>query len=235
MLVERMGLKDEDSIAAVWIDMLEQCHQREELFVLQLHPERFPVCAGALERLLERARELAPPVWLANLREVTVWWREKRSLQLDIVAKGENEWDVNSTGPENGMVLVRDADVVGQSQPWGDRYRMVPDRSFTVRSAVRPYVGVSPAASLEVVQVLSHQGYAVEVSHHRDEHGVYLDTDLRSKEDAGPLVREIEDSSGPLVRWARWPQGAGAALAITGDVDALTAWDYALRPLEGRS
>jgi len=235
MLVERMGLKDERSIASIWIDMLEQCHQREELLVLQLHPERFPLCSGALERLLQRARELRPPVWLANLREVTVWWREKRGMQLDIVAQGENRWEVTAQGPANGVLLVRDADVEGQYAPWSRHYHMVRDRHFFLRADRRPCVGISPTAPLDLVQSLSHQGYAVEVSDHPDEHGVYLSTSLVSGEDTAPLLTEIETSSGPLVRWARWPQGAGAALAITGDVDALTAWDYALRPLEGRT
>lgn len=235
MLVERMGLKDEDSIARIWIDMLEQCHEREELLVLQLHPERFPVCSGALERLLQRARGLRPAVWLANLREVTLWWRARRSLQMDIVSHGENRWEVTARGPADGVLLVRDAEVEGQTAPWSRRYQMVPDRHFFLTAGSGPCVGISPAASLEVVQFLTHQGYSVEVSSHPDEHGVYLDTDLSSKDDAAPLLTEIETSSGPLVRWARWPHGAGAALAISGDVDALTAWDYALRPLEGRT
>jgi len=235
MIVERMGLKDEHSIAAIWTDMLELCHEREDLFVLQLHPERFPICSGALECLLQRARTLHPPVWLANLREVAIWWREKRALRLDIVSQGEDLWEVTAEGPEDGVLLVRDADVDGQCLPWSRRYRMVPDRHFFLRAGRRPCVGISPAAALEVVQSLTHQGYAVEVSDHLDEHGVYLNTESLSDDDIVPLLTEIENSSGPLVRWARWPQGAGAALAISGDVDALTAWDYALRPLEGRT
>jgi hypothetical protein len=29
----------------------------------------------------------------------------------------------------------------------------------------------------------------------------------------------------------RWPHNTGSALAITGDIDALTLWDYGLRYL----
>jgi hypothetical protein len=36
-----------------------------------------------------------------------------------------------------------------------------------------------------------------------------------------------------LVRLARWPNGARAALSVTGDVDALTIRDYTRR-LNGR-
>ena len=40
---------------------------------------------------------------------------------------------------------------------------------------------------------------------------------------------ELETGRFPLLRLGRWPGGAKSALAVTGDVDALTIWDYALR------
>ncbi len=43
------------------------------------------------------------------------------------------------------------------------------------------------------------------------------------------LVRIIEASVGPLVRYWRWPGGAKSAMCVTGDLDALTLLDYASR------
>lgn len=232
MLVERLRL-DEGQMAAIWTAALEQCHARGELFVLQLHPERFPLCAGALERVLERARELSPPVWLATLRDVAVWWREKRDLHLDLTPLGEGRWAVKGEGPERGALLVRGAALEAESLPWDEKYRMVAQRQCALRAESRPCIGVSPAAPLELVDFLSDQGYLVEVSDRSEGYTVYLDRATFSPEDMLPLLRGIEAASGPLVRWARWPGGAGSALAVTGDVDALTMWDYALRPFEG--
>ena len=48
------------------------------------------------------------------------------------------------------------------------------------------------------------------------------------------IVREVESSAAPLVRLARWPKGAQSALAITGDIDALTLGDFLLRAWEVR-
>jgi len=233
MLVERLRLKDAARLAAIWTAALERCHARGELFVLQLHPERFPLCAAALKRLLERARALRPPVWLASLRDVTVWWREKRALRVDLMPLDEGRWEVIAEGPARGVLLVRGAEVETDGTPWSKGYRMVPQRRFTLRADGRPCVGVSPAAPLELVHFLGDQGYAVEVSDRPEGYTVYLDRTTFSLADVLPLLTEIEAASGPLVRWARWPQGAGSALAVTGDVDALTVWDYAARPFEG--
>jgi hypothetical protein len=43
------------------------------------------------------------------------------------------------------------------------------------------------------------------------------------------LLSDLERGTVPLVRLGRWPNGAGSALCLTGDLDALTIWDYALR------
>lgn len=57
------------AIADIWIRMLEVCHRENEIFVLQLHPERFPEVRDALEALVARARRMSPPVWIAPLSE----------------------------------------------------------------------------------------------------------------------------------------------------------------------
>ena len=43
------------------------------------------------------------------------------------------------------------------------------------------------------------------------------------------LLAQIEGGDFPLVRLGRWPNGARSALCVTGDIDALTIWDYGLR------
>ncbi|MDH7485899.1 MAG: polysaccharide deacetylase family protein [Anaerolineae bacterium] len=233
LLVERLRLRDGTRLAAVWGAALELCHRRGELFVLQLHPERFPLCAGALEALLQRARGLRPSVWLASLRDVTVWWREKRALHVELTPRGAEEWEVVAEGPGRGVLLVRGTAGEVESTPWGQGYRMVSQRRFTLRAEDRPCVGISSAAPLELLQFLADQGYVLEVSDRAAGYSVYLDRDAFSPPDMLPLLEEIEAAPGPLVRWARWPGGAGSALAITGDVDALTVWDYLVRPFEG--
>ncbi len=67
MMVERLGLTNAAAQAALWQAILTQSHARGELFVLQLHPERFFLCVDALAEVLAQARSLQPAVWLASL------------------------------------------------------------------------------------------------------------------------------------------------------------------------
>ena len=62
---------------------------------------------------------------------------------------------------------------------------------------------------------------------------VYLDRPDFAPETAAPLLAELAAAEGPLVQVGRWPHGAQGALVLSGDVDAITLWDYALR-LVGR-
>jgi peptidoglycan/xylan/chitin deacetylase (PgdA/CDA1 family) len=69
ILVDR-DRRTPDAVYATWSAILERSHREGEIFVLQLHPERACELAGVLSRLLQRARELSPPVWIATLGEV---------------------------------------------------------------------------------------------------------------------------------------------------------------------
>ena len=43
------------------------------------------------------------------------------------------------------------------------------------------------------------------------------------------VLKGIEASEAPLVRIWQWPFKARCALCITGDIDAMTIWDYVRR------
>lgn len=81
MLIERLGWRDVNRVAAVWLEILHQSHQRGELFVLQLHPERFDHCREALIQVLTAARAKGSAVWIASLHEIAHWWRHRASLE----------------------------------------------------------------------------------------------------------------------------------------------------------
>jgi hypothetical protein len=80
-----------------------------------------------------------------------------------------------------------------------------------------------------LVSFLRQQGYIVQVNSDSRAYSIYLDwTDFAAKDERA-LLAEIEKSAAPLVRLGRWPNGARSALCVTGDIDALTLWDYGLR------
>ena len=54
----------------IWIKMLKVCVRRNELFVLQLHPERIFEAEEALSRLISEAQRSDPPVLITTLRDI---------------------------------------------------------------------------------------------------------------------------------------------------------------------
>lgn len=233
MLVERLGLTTAAAQAALWSAVLARSHARGELFVLQLHPERFFMCADALAEVLAAARQLRPAVWIASLGEIAGWWREKAALSLKLTPLDGGRWQVEAAGPPRGAVLVRGATLDAPSRPWDARYRLVSARRFTLEAAARPCIGLPGGAPPELARFLADQGYAVETGGPPEDYALYLADAAFSAEKMLPLLAQIEASAAPLVRFGRWPDAAASALAITGDIDALTVWDYGLR-LAGR-
>ena len=71
-----------DGLAEAWIRMLRATHERGEMFVLMYHPELGEPCHLAFAAIMDEATRLRPGVWLARLRDISHWWREKDAFQL---------------------------------------------------------------------------------------------------------------------------------------------------------
>ena len=61
---------NQNEIFDMWCFMLKTCHRNNEVFVLQLHPERFLELKDTLIRLIEEAKSLHPAIRFARLSEV---------------------------------------------------------------------------------------------------------------------------------------------------------------------
>lgn len=230
MLVERLGA-DSAQIEQIWLKILQRVYARGELFTIQFHPERAVVCAPALECVLSEAHSYNPPVWIARLDEIAKWWQQWQTLCIDVARQGRDQYNIAVRGPMETGMLVRSAHVIGESEVWGDGYQLVRAQRVSVRCNSRPVIGVSERSDKSLVGFLKQQGYAVEVSQENEGYSIYLDQSNFTNKDKKPLIQRIEGSDSPLIRISRWPGGARSALAITGDIDALTVWDYGLRML----
>jgi len=108
----------------------------------------------------------------------------------------------------------------------GGRERSVEPGVFSVGGEQRPCVGVSPGTSREVIQALADIGYIIEVG----DSGAFAVHLGRVEDDSYDSVeacrRAIDACAGPLVRFGTWPHGNHSAFAATGDIDALTIWDF---------
>jgi hypothetical protein len=231
MLVERLRFRDSEQIEAAWCSILDQTYLRGELFTLSLHPERTVACRQALASLLAEARSRQPSVWIAQLRDIAAWWRRRQETQVHIREAAEGRYHLHLRGPEQLTLLTRGLQVEASTQSWVNGYQQVMATQLTIQSPARPFIGVSPDAPTNLVAFLREWGYWVEVNDQSANYGLYFDQKTFDEADEKPLVDHIEGSGVPLIRLGLWPAGARSALAITGDIDALTLWDFSLRLL----
>ncbi|MFQ6055651.1 MAG: hypothetical protein ACE5J3_06690, partial [Methanosarcinales archaeon] len=116
-----------------------------------------------------------------------------------------------------------------QAINWYGHYKIINAKSFKIKSNYPPFIGVCPDAPEELVTFLREEGFYVDESTSKDKFKIYLDIDNFNEEYKLSILQEIEKSDVPLIRIWRWPYCARSALSITGDIDAMTIWDYVRR------
>jgi len=217
-------------VRKTWLRILSQTYQRGELFALQLHPERIALCIEGLSAVLTEARTFTPAVWCARLDEIAAWWKARARATIEITDAGEGGgYHCIVKGPTGTTVLARAVEIDVPSLPWADGFRQVGAMSFTLNAPSRPFIGLSPGTSTKLMDWLRQQGYIIEISREKHRYRCYFDQPEFIAGQEPLLLTQIEKTDIPLVRLGRWPSGARSALCITGDIDALTLWDYGLR------
>jgi peptidoglycan/xylan/chitin deacetylase (PgdA/CDA1 family) len=229
-LIERLKLNDTQAMSDIWLAILMQTYELGELFTLGLHPERIGLLNRSLADALAKARRLLPMVWVARLDEITQWWCARSQATFEVVEAGEgNVFHMRINGPPGVIVLARNVDIRASVKPWHSGFDRVLGTSFHFRASKRPCIGLSPDSDPGLLDFLKQQGYWVEVSPEDQAYSVYLSQAQFPAEEERPLLNRLAHSDVPLIRLGRWPDGAQSALCITGDIDALTIWDYGLR------
>jgi hypothetical protein len=227
-LVDRLALSPE-TMSRPWPAILAETYRLGELFVLGLHPERIFLCESALIETLQAARSFSPGVWIARLDEIASWWTARTNSMVRCDQVGEQTIRVSVSGPKGLIVLARSVETPATTELWDSRYRWVHAANFEVTTERRPFIGITSRSSTRLASFLRQQGYIVEQAGNGRMHALTLDRPEFSREDERSLLATIEDDDSPLVKLGRWPDGYRSALSITGDIDALTLWDYGLR------
>jgi hypothetical protein len=230
-LVERLQWRSPAEMNDAWPAILRQTQVRGELFTLGLHPERVEACADALIATLRAARAASPAIWCTSLRDIAAWWKARTEAVVHVSHIGDDVLQLTVEGPIGTTLLLRSLDVRTPSEAWCDGYRRATELPCVVRIDQRPFIGIASNTAPRLSNFLKQQGYILEVSSNSNAYPLYLSQESFSQEDELPLLMRIEAADFALARLGRWPDGARSALAITGDIDALTLWDYGLRLL----
>lgn len=228
-LIDRFKLSDAAVMSQIWLAILAQTHQLGELFTLGLHPERINLLAEPLAATLAQARALSPVVWIARLDEIARWWRSRAETKVIMTFSSPHDLQLTIEGPQAVTILSRNLPVNGSTAPWADNYERIMAKTFTLQTTLRPVIGISPKSVESLIDFLRQQGYLFEISEDSRNYPFYLERLDFKPEDERPLLAQIEMGKWPLLRLGRWPDGARSALCVTGDIDALTLWDYGLR------
>jgi hypothetical protein len=229
MLLDRLGSRPRGLVEKTWCQLLDKVQERGELLALQLHPERISWFAEGLSAVLAKARALGSQLWISRLDEIAAWWRARTGAVVQSTELTDGGFRVEVAGPDGVTLLVRALDVDAPTVTWADGYSRVQETSVDVRASCRPFIGVSPTTSPKLLDFLRQQGYIIETSEERHRYAHYMaETEFRPEQELS-LLAQIEAASCPLVRLGRWPWGARSALAVTGDIDSITLWDYGLR------
>jgi len=214
--LDRMYIDDAEFLGRMWLAIFEKSHERGELFTLQLHPERIDFFSNALRGLIGAARASKPGVWIATLDEIARWWTDKSKNRVTLVREADG-YRADISACNGATVYLRT----------GGTERVVEPGSIVVAGSARPCVGVTPGSDRAAIQALEDIGFVVEVGERGDDFVVHLGRVESDDYAAIEACRAAVDGcAGPLIRFGTWPRGNRSALAVTGDIDALTIWDF---------
>ena len=230
ILIERLDL-DRDGWKAQWLEILEATYRRGELFTLQLHPERIDELADALAATIAAAHRKRPGVYIARLDEIAAWWQRRARFRLKARPSGDDLCLVALEADEDAVLLARGLQVAGTA--WHDGWVQCVRPRFEVHTEKLPVVGISRRSPAEVRRFVAEEGFPTEISDDARRYGAHVDVATHEWSEADVLA-SLESTAGPLVRIWRWPAGARSALAVTGDIDALTLRDFVTRSWETR-
>jgi len=235
MLFERYRIKERSAISAIWQAIFRKVHARGELFHLLFHPERFKYFEASIKDVAATARSMRPGVWFATLNEITSWW-EKRRKSAWKAERTEKGWRVCIKGPREATLLIKGEDRVGSGDLICGAYAPAPasfsNGAFHIDTDdIRKHsIQVSRSCSPEVESFLSDEGFMTSVVEYPHRNALFIDGYAKfAPRDRRLLLDVIDNSSYPLLRLWRWPNGAQSAFTVSSDVDSINVSDFIKR------
>jgi hypothetical protein len=242
MLFDRLRITDAKEIGRIWSKVMDRVYSLGCIYTLNLHPERAILCKHALEILLSYAGSQPLPIWLPRLKDVALWWKEHNQFRLLITSVAPHRWRFEASCTTRATLLARHLTVeIQPTKPWFGADIHVLAHSGIVSATQCPCIALSPQTPQHVLDFLHEQGYPSVRCSQEDIHSyaLYLDipeglgcTREGQIERRSALIKQLEQLEAPLLHFGCWPDGCRAALAVSGDIDSVTAQDFFLRILE---
>lgn len=212
-----------DRLGAVWVDMLREITAQGELFNLMFHPELADLCAGAFAELLGEAARPESGVWITDLEEIARWWQERIKFKA-LVSREGTGWHLRLACSPRVTIVATGMPQAAFAPPQNQSLREIslPDPL--------PGIALAPDVAEADAEFLKDLGYLTWRTSNPSFYALHLNQ--HALERFGNR-RELSDwiltCPAPLLRVGAWPDGKKAALAVTGDLDALSLIDYSAR------
>lgn len=229
ILVDRFGIRQPRVIAHIWHKMLRWTMLRCELFVLQLHPERFFLCQETMEKLLNCASSPKKRTWIAAMGQIADWWVSRHRHRFSVTQVSDGNFEVSFDGPQQTTVVGLNMPS-GLGDPFCRGYRRIGSRQFRIQTnGIRPVVGIHPCQT-DLIDIIHNVGFAYEQAEQDCGYAIYISAAERFESaDQVRLLRRIEACGRPIVRCWPWPGAYRSAFTTTHDLDCLTLMDFVYR------
>jgi len=228
ILIERLGLKDDEMMKMTWESMARRVRERGELLVLDVHPERFKWYRNSLEKTLQLVKVWGD-VWTASLAEIARWWREREKFHFQVDEISKNRYRITAICTERGTVLQKNG-LPRRDEKKFLNATVVDARRWEIESPTKPVIGIEPETPSEVIHFLKMEGFAYELTEKLEDCSFVLKHRGNFDENKKRQILGLIDRSRlPIIRFWRWPEQARYCLAVTGDVDCVDLWDFGER------
>lgn len=227
LLVDRLGIRDKKTVVNIWQNILKASTDRGELFVMQLHPERFPILRDAFLELVSEIREKRRDVWIAPLREIANWWKKREQFEVSYRFNGSDKVRLQIKRPKNlnyrlyNFCAEKNVKLVGilQSELLVEDFEIALNRI--------PVIGVGKNVGQSFRDFLTNLGFPIdEYWGHPEKYSVYFETEPEMKSEYIWLEQFMNSLKDPLIRFNYWPEKYRSAFSVTGDIDAMAAQDF---------
>lgn len=219
MLVDRLGVSWFECYC-IWDEILSQTYLTGELFVVQLHPERFWNGLKLIEKWSKKIQKLTPPIWVAGMDEIEEWWRRRSKVRLEVKPK-EGRWEVVLQGNEGVKIGVKNLEIKEK-----EKIQKREKGGIILKKGVRKITVDKGFYNIKVRKefypLLKGWGYFFNEKSDKT-------IDLSHINTPRTLFTTIEFSTFPFFKLFPWPNDYKSAFSLTSDIDALSLKDFFMR------
>ena len=230
ILVDRVPDLNSREIFQAWQTILKRSMARGDLFVLQLHPERFELLKEPLTWLLEEVQAGRTNIWVAPLREISRWWKTRRQMSVEYKILDSRRIKLYVKRPIDLEYSCLNYHAELNVKIMGVVKSEFNFEEITLPMKQIPLVAVGKDVSNEFKELLFNVGFPyVENPPEKERFSVYWEKDPPINSEVNWLQDFLDGLTQPLLRIHTWPRQYRSAFAVTGDIDAITVQDFISR------